>query len=75
MTKGLACCELRFLANAPPHVVFAAESRVMREGWQATQAFKVALAQEKARLAKIRREQRQQLGQTALELAREILAA
>jgi hypothetical protein len=74
-SKHNACCQLRFLAHAPPHVLHAAENEAARAGAEKLQAFQQAVAAEKTRLAKLKRDHEKAIATEALTLARNILAA
>jgi hypothetical protein len=72
-TKDLACCELRRLADAPEHVVFAEEARIAKGGFEKLQAFQAELDAERRRLAKIRQTRSQSLGNESLAKIKDLL--
>jgi hypothetical protein len=54
INQNWPCCQLRLLANAPPHVIRAAETATARRGDAALRQFQQQINTEKQRLARIR---------------------
>jgi hypothetical protein len=54
LNRNLPCCQLRQLANAPPHIVRAAEAEPAKRGIDALRQFQAQLDAERKRLAELR---------------------